>query len=45
MLNILTGRFKLSTHEARMFALVSIQSASLDLYEEYAYNAEHTLTG
>ncbi|MGH3252078.1 MAG: hypothetical protein ACRDOI_38525 [Trebonia sp.] len=36
MLNILTGRFKLSTHEARMFALASIKSESLDRREEYA---------
>jgi hypothetical protein len=36
MLNILTGRFKLSTHTARMFALASIASASPDRCEEYA---------
>jgi hypothetical protein len=36
MLNILTGRFKLSTHDARMFALASIKSASRDRYLSYA---------
>jgi hypothetical protein len=35
MLNILTGRLKLSTHEARMFALASIAPADPDLREEY----------
>jgi hypothetical protein len=36
MLNILTGRLKLSTHEARVFALRGIAPASPDLREEYA---------
>lgn len=35
MLNVLTGRLKLSTHEARMFALASIAPASPDLRDEY----------
>lgn len=37
MLNILTDRLKLSTHEARMFALASIAPAPSDLREEYAH--------
>jgi hypothetical protein len=36
MLNILTGRFKLSTHVARMFALASIAPASPDRCLKYA---------
>ena len=35
MLNILTGRFKLKTHDARMFALVSIAEADPDHRLEY----------
>jgi hypothetical protein len=36
MLNILTGGLKLSTHAARMFALVSIQTAGRDRHLWYA---------
>jgi hypothetical protein len=36
MLNILTGRLKLSAHTARMFALASIQTACRDRYLWYA---------
>jgi hypothetical protein len=36
MLNILTDRLKLSTHEARMFALASIAPAPPDTRREYA---------
>lgn len=36
MLNILTGRLKLSSHEARIFALASIAPTSPGLREEYA---------
>jgi hypothetical protein len=36
MLNILTGRFKLSTHDARMFALASIMSAEPERRLDYA---------
>ncbi len=35
MLNILTDRLKLSTHEARVFALASIAAAPSDLRDEY----------
>lgn len=37
MLNILTSRFKLSTHEARMFALAGIAPAPPERREEYAH--------
>lgn len=36
MLNILTGRFPLSTHDARMFALASITAASPDRCRQYS---------